>query len=207
MVHSLLNNTWQFAGFKTNAQAEAISLLLVDEKGKPRSFNDFKAEAQKIGTLYNENWLNTEYQHAINSSQSAAQWIDIQATKKELPLLQYDTAGDARVRASHAALNGITLPVDDPFWDTHSPPWEFGCRCGKRQLAGGKTTPSGKVAQQVEIAGTSKFKNIGKTGAAFPDTMPFFDVKEEVRKEITDTVSRISIDEIKSALNTLKNKK
>jgi hypothetical protein len=42
---------------------------------------------------------------------------------------QYLTMGDHRVRPEHTALDGIVLPHDDPFWQEHFPPWDFGCRC------------------------------------------------------------------------------
>ena len=48
--------------------------------------------------------------------------------------LQYLATEDDRVRASHLALNGITLPKDDPFWDQHFPPWEWNCRCRTRTM-------------------------------------------------------------------------
>lgn len=32
-------------------------------------------------------------------------------------------------RDSHQALNGLVLPADHRFWETHTPPWEFGCNC------------------------------------------------------------------------------
>lgn len=47
---------------------------------------------------------------------------------------QYLTMEDDRVRDSHAALDGIILPKDDEFWDDHTPPWEWGCRCLKRAM-------------------------------------------------------------------------
>lgn len=47
------------------------------------------------------------------------------------PYAQYLTSGDDAVRDSHAALDGLVLPADSPFWDTHTPPWEWGCRCQK----------------------------------------------------------------------------
>lgn len=47
---------------------------------------------------------------------------------------QYLTMEDDRVRASHAALDGVVLPKNDPFWLTHTPPWEWGCRCLKRAM-------------------------------------------------------------------------
>lgn len=54
---------------------------------------------------------------------------DLDANSDLFPFWQYDTADDANVRDTHAALHGLTLPKDSPFWKTHTPPWEFGCRC------------------------------------------------------------------------------
>ena len=47
------------------------------------------------------------------------------------PFWEYRTMGDSKVRATHRALNGIILPASSPFWLTHSPPWDWGCRCIK----------------------------------------------------------------------------
>lgn len=48
--------------------------------------------------------------------------------------LQYLATEDDHVRDSHLALNGIILPKNDPFWDKHLPPWEWGCRCRVRPM-------------------------------------------------------------------------
>lgn len=45
------------------------------------------------------------------------------------PYWRYNSAQDAHVRDSHRALDGVVLPHDDPFWTTHWPPWDYGCRC------------------------------------------------------------------------------
>ncbi len=42
---------------------------------------------------------------------------------------KYVTVGDDRVRDSHVALDGVTLPKDDPFWVTNTPPNGWACRC------------------------------------------------------------------------------
>jgi SPP1 gp7 family putative phage head morphogenesis protein len=48
--------------------------------------------------------------------------------------LQYLATEDGHARDSHIALNGVILPKDDPFWATHTPPWEWGCRCRIRAI-------------------------------------------------------------------------
>ena len=48
--------------------------------------------------------------------------------------LQYLATEDDHVRDSHLALNGLILPKSDPFWETHTPPWEWGCRCRIRAM-------------------------------------------------------------------------
>lgn len=42
---------------------------------------------------------------------------------------KYSTVGDDRVRDQHAALEGITLTKDDPFWQRFYPPNGWNCRC------------------------------------------------------------------------------
>ncbi len=56
-------------------------------------------------------------------------WRVLQEDKDVFPYWQYLSMGDEKVRSSHAALNGLILPADDPFWRDHFPPWEWNCRC------------------------------------------------------------------------------
>jgi len=65
----------------------------------------------------------------VYSAYARAEFEQAQELKDELPYYEYHTMGDDQVRPSHSALDGVVLPVDDPFWQTHHPPWEWGCRC------------------------------------------------------------------------------
>lgn len=51
------------------------------------------------------------------------------AQRDLFPFWQYQSLGDGNVRPSHAALDGIVLPANHEFWQTHTPPWDWGCRC------------------------------------------------------------------------------
>lgn len=51
------------------------------------------------------------------------------AQRDVFPFWQYQSLGDGAVRPSHAALDGIVLPSNHEFWKTHTPPWDWGCRC------------------------------------------------------------------------------
>jgi len=42
---------------------------------------------------------------------------------------EYNTVGDDRVRADHAAMDGVKRKKDDPFWEEWWPPNGYNCRC------------------------------------------------------------------------------
>ena len=69
-------------------------------------------------------------------SYQLGKWIYAQETKDALPYFKYIATMDSLTCPSHAALHGLVLPVDDPFWDTHMPPtWDWNCRCEVVQIA------------------------------------------------------------------------
>lgn len=88
--------------------------------------------------------LRTIFETNIQTSYAAGQWAEIQQTKSDAPYLMYDAVDDGRTRPEHAAWDGTVLPADDPWWETHYPPNDWGCRCGVIQLSGDQVKALGK---------------------------------------------------------------
>ena len=79
---------------------------------------------------------------------SATRYVVDQETKDTHPYRVYATSQDDTVRSSHAALDGLVLPVDDPFWETHMPPgWDWGCRCDSYVISRSR---AGEIAAEDE---------------------------------------------------------
>ena len=101
------------------------------------------------------------YDANLRVSYSASQWQRIQTLKKVKPFLVYSTMKDDRVRPSHRAWEGITLPVDHPWWDDHFPPKGWRCRCTVYQLSQKELEAEGRevTPDQALPTGTKTFTN------------------------------------------------
>lgn len=104
---------------------------------------------EPVTTTFDANRLNLIYDVNTRQAYAAGQWQRIERNKATSPYIRYITKRDERVRASHRAWDGITLPVDHPFWNTHTPPNGWRCRCrivGVSQTEYDKgLTPNGKA--------------------------------------------------------------
>ncbi len=121
-----------------------------------------------------ENIFRTETQKAF----SVGRWQFNQQPEIQAILwgYQYVTAGDARVRPTHAGLDGVKLPKDSPRWSQIFPPNGFSCRCQAIELfeapnqikappTSFTTTQNGKSVTVVPGADPGFAVNFG---AAFP---------------------------------------
>lgn len=128
MTAYLQQDSFVFSGLKTHTQlAEARSYLL-NEQGHIRPYQDFEEKVTKLNKRYNKNYLEAEYEYAVQSAQSVEAWEGFSNNTKQYAL-QYRTAADDKVRISHSRLEGVTLPKDDPFWNEYYPPLGWRCRC------------------------------------------------------------------------------
>lgn len=204
LTTQLLNNAGVFAAFKNHNEQNQLVKLLVDGDGKPRSFADFKTAAAPIVEQYNKTWLKTEHNQATSNATMAKKWIDFERTRSLYPNLEYRAVGDSHTRPSHAKLDGIIRPIDDPFWDSCYPPNGWGCRCDVV-----KTDKPATQNQNVpEITPDNGFdNNPGKDGKLFSDSAGYYDVPDEKRQEIeVDGLNNVWRQMERRAIETLRGK-
>lgn len=133
LATELRTNAASFAAFKNHNEQSALRDLLNDDKGKPRSWNEFKKAAQPLTEQYNKLWLETEYDQAVASSQMAIKWEGFKENADIYPNLEYRAVGDKKTRPEHAKLDGTILPIDHKFWNSNYPPNGWKCRCSATQ--------------------------------------------------------------------------
>ena len=159
-------------------EASAFPSLL-DENGERKTFERFLNDVRKVDETYNSHYLRAEYNFVQSSAEMAARWERFSEDGDRYNL-QYRTAGDDKVRPEHAALNGVTLPPSDPFWEEYYPPNGWNCRCTVVQVRKSKypTTPHdeamalGEEALQRDTKRMFRF-NPGKEQKTFPDYNPY----------------------------------
>ncbi len=183
---NLKYNAATFAAFKNHAESKEIQKLLTTEGTdgfKPVSWKDFRDKALLISEKYNKRWLQTEYNHAVQSSRMARKWQDAVGDADLYPNLKYVTAGDERVRHSHKDLNGAIYPINDPFWSTYYPPNGWGCRCTVRPT----DQPTKQAAGLPEIP-KGFDNNPGQSGMLFTKDLAYFKGASKAEKAYLENV-------------------
>lgn len=183
----LTSNVWQFAAAKNLAQLNQLSKLLIDTDGTVRSRKSFIQEASKLSYTFANRWLGVEYDTAVGNATMASKWVEIQANKKNAPLLQFDAVIDSQTSDVCRPLDGIIAPVDDPFWDKYYPLNHFKCRSTVRQLASGTPSTAVEIHKAInEIKISPQFEvNLAKKGWIFPEKHPYFnELTDAAVKEI-----------------------
>lgn len=111
---------------------DALGELLLDEQGHLRSFARFRKAAEQVIGKYNVEWLRTEYNTAVLRARAAVQWRDALQTRDLFPNLEYLESDSVMKREEHLHFVGTVRPIEDPWWDTHTPPLAWNCKCRLR---------------------------------------------------------------------------
>ena len=179
MRQRLTRSNYIFSGIKTFHELNEAFPSLLDSNGNRKTFEAFLNDVRKIDKTYNSNYLRAEYNFVQSSAEMAAKWERFSEDGDRYNL-QYRTANDGKVRPEHAALNGVTLPPSDPFWEEYYPPNGWNCRCNVAQVRKSKypATPHeeamalGEEALQRDTKGIFHF-NPGKQNTTVPDYNPY----------------------------------
>ena len=179
MRKRLTRSNYIFSGMKTFHELNEAFPSLLDSNGNRKTFEAFLNDVRKIDNTYNSNYLRAEYNFVQSSAEMAAKWERFSEDGDRYNL-QYRTANDSKVRPEHAALNGVTLPPSDPFWEEYYPPNGWNCRCTVVQVRKSKypATPHeeamalGEEALQRDTKGIFHF-NPGKQNKTVPDYNPY----------------------------------
>lgn len=179
MRERLTRSNYIFSGIKTFHELNEAFPSLLDENGDRKPFERFLNDVRKIDETYNANYLHAEYNFVQASAEMAAKWEQY-SEDGDRYLLQYRTAHDDKVRPEHAALDRITLPMGDPFWESYYPPNGWNCRCTVVQVRRGKyeETPHNEaMSRGEEVLNGEKLSifrfNSGKQGKTVPDYNPY----------------------------------
>lgn len=179
MRERLTRSNYIFSGIKTFHELNEAFPSMLDENGNKKTFERFLNDVQKINDTYNANYLHAEYNFVQASATMAAKWEQFSEDGDQY-YLQYRTAKDGKVRPEHAALDGVTLPPSDSFWDTYYPPNGWNCRCNVVQVRKQKYTATehseamnrGEEAMNGQKYNIFRF-NSGKQGKTMPDYNPY----------------------------------
>ncbi len=114
----------------------SVDRVVADGIGFEAFKKDFRSIAAKHGWAYNggSNWrAQVIYETNLNQSYNAgreAQMAD-PALRKLRPYGMYKHYPSPNERPEHVAWDGLVVPLDDPWWDSHSPMNGWGCKCKK----------------------------------------------------------------------------
>jgi SPP1 gp7 family putative phage head morphogenesis protein len=155
-----------------NLQKDAARFAAYREAQKERELKAAITEFDKAKiTKKYKDYLAVEKQGIFANSAAAERWLGFAENADLYPNLEWRTAGDADVRAEHAILQGLILPVTDPFWNVHTPPLGFGCRCELIQT----DEPANKKEGYQETTAPKGFDfNPGKEQKIFSDTAGYY---------------------------------
>lgn len=91
-----------------------------------------KMEKAQLGSARR---LRIIYDTNLRTANAAGRWRRTQRNKRLMPFLTYVQVDRPTMREAHKPFDGVTLPVDHPFWKTHYPPNGWRCGCYVRQVS------------------------------------------------------------------------
>ena len=167
LENAIRQNIALFAEAKTMVQLKRAHEMLLDGKGEVRSQAAYIKEARQrlmmANTTSTLQHLRTEYATALAQGNSLRRWQQAEANADIFPCLEFRTVQDERVRHSHQQLHGIRRAIGDAFWEGHTPPLDWNCRCRVVPVEGPKGNNTDFITPTVTV-GRGFGRSVAKTG-------------------------------------------
>lgn len=162
-----------FAAFKVHMMAEDMAAKLFDGQGNLKPFEKWLADVSSISSHQVGTWLRTEYDTAVIRAHAAADWQEFERNKDIMPNLKWMPTTSPHPEGSHERYwrMGLTLPVDDPFWNDHHPGDRWNCKCSLEATDEPENRPAD---MEPETPQRGLENNPGKDRHIFNDTHPYF---------------------------------
>jgi SPP1 gp7 family putative phage head morphogenesis protein len=143
------NQAYIISGVRTKSALADLLALAEEAVDAGLSFSEFMSTAALEGfSPENPAHWKTEFETAKVSAAAAGQWHEFTADQDLFPYLKYVTQRDDLVRDEHRALDGVTAPVGDGFWQVNYPPNGWNCRCQVEQLTAGEAAGEARYGQE-----------------------------------------------------------
>ena len=219
MLNRVQNNIFAFSGAKSYAQMQELRAAVYDRNGNLLPPDVFRKRARSINRLYNKNYMEVERQNVMAAGTQGSRWIDAEETADTHPYLEYVTKRDGHVREEHQVLDGIILPIDDPFWKMYYPPNGWRCRCSTRKLTerqyehqksrgNGKNTATGSEEAQ-KMGGKCVAKpfrhNVGTSEIFDRNGHPYFKASKDAKEMQLSAVKNYGMKPVKKIYDNADN--
>lgn len=135
-LYELRTNNTVFSAFKTHRMQNDIAAQLIDPKtGQLKSFDRWKLDINGMTDHYCHQWLQTEYDTAVNRAHQAADWKHFMDEADVFPNVRWmpTTSITPDPLHQHYWEKRLTLPVNHPFWQEHRPGDRWNCKCTLQQ--------------------------------------------------------------------------
>lgn len=177
------------ANLETLRQIQMVQRSLINAMDEGLSFKEWKEQLDvEVLKRLSEARLETVYRTNVNTVYNQSTRYNAM-TSNVVPYLMYSAVGDERTRPEHLELDGVVKRADSKFWDSHTPPLGFNCRCGMIPLS----------KEDAEDMGINKQSN-----NSFPDADDGFgnkrmgDMLSSVEKETERAISNMPKSALKS---------